>query len=246
MPDPIDTPPAAGSLSGVRVVEIGDVQGEYCGMILAGLGAEVVRIEPEQGASTRGLGPFVDDDPHPEATSALPPVAPQVMQSFHIAGEQVAFGIAAALFYRRRSGKGQRLTCAVHEAVSKSTETDLMGWVVQRQPFYRQTGRHAGPVVNSTFTLAHTKDGRWLNVLSIGARDRNLLKPFLERYGMGDQAPAEQLPEETGTRGIPGTTAAASENVEIIQRLVRRFTFDELPWQDMQEAGLLCAPVRKP
>src|SRR2546422_4693967 len=66
MPDPIDTPPAAGSLSGVRVVEIGDVQGEYCGLILAGLGAEVVRVEPARGAPTRGLGPFVDDDPHPE------------------------------------------------------------------------------------------------------------------------------------------------------------------------------------
>jgi hypothetical protein len=74
-------------------------------------------------------------------------MAPQLLHSFHIAGEQVAFGIVAALIYRCRSGAGKRLTCAVHEAVSKSTETDLMAWVVQRQPFYRQTARHAGPVV---------------------------------------------------------------------------------------------------
>ena len=352
MPEPAEVPSAdPGSLSGVRVVEIGDVQGEYCGLTLAGLGAEVVRVEPPGGAATRALGPFAGGEPHPErslhfwaynrgkksvvldlGTSAgreglavllsaadvlldstpkgyldglalgaddiaerfprlvaaritpfgddgpwagyadsdlvhlalggpllncgydprpdgsydLPPVAPQLLQSFHIAGEQVAFGIVAALIRRRRSGTGQRLTCAVHEAVAKSTETDLMAWVVQRQPYYRQTARHAGPAISQNFSLAQTKDGRWLHVISIGARDRNVLGPFLERYGMGGAISGEKAPEETGSRGIPGTTAGASENVEIIQRLVRRFTFDELPWQDMQEAGLLCAPVRKP
>jgi crotonobetainyl-CoA:carnitine CoA-transferase CaiB-like acyl-CoA transferase len=351
MPEPVENPAAdLGSLSGIRVVELGDVQGEYCGLTLAGLGAEVVRVEAPGGAATRALGPFSGDphperslhfwaynrgkksavldlgtasgrkrlhallaaadvlidstpkdyldalglaagilaerfpelivaritpfgddgpwagyagsdlvhlalsgpllncgyDPRPDGSYDLAPVAPQLLQSFHIAGEQVAFGIVAALVYRRRCGKGQRLTCAVHEAVSKSTETDLMAWVVQRQPYYRQTARHAGPAVGNDFTLAHTKDGRWLNVISIGARDRNRLRPFLERYGMGGDIPSDEAPEETGSRSIPGTTAGASENVEIIQRFVRRFTFAELPWQEMQEAGLLCAPVRKP
>ena len=340
-----------GSLSGVRVVEIGGVQGEYCGLTLSGLGAEVARVEGPEGSATRAIGPFAGDvpqaerslhfwaynrgkksvvldlasadgreqlalllsaadvlvdstprgrldalgfgagalagrfpgliaaritpfgddgpwagytgsdlvhlalggplmncgyDPRPDGSYDLPPVAPQLQQSLHITGEQVAFGIVSALLYRRRCGRGQRLTCAVHEAVAKCTETDLMGWVVQRQPYYRQTARHAGPAVGESITIAHTKDGRWLNVISIGARDRNLLKPFLARYGMGGDLPDEQAPQETATRPIPGTTAAASGNVEIIQRLVRRFTFEELPWQEMQEAGLLCAPVRKP
>ena len=339
-----------GSLSGVRVVELGDIQGEYCGLTLAGMGAEVVRVEPPDGASTRALGPFAgnrvnperslhfwaynrgkksvvlelstaagrrglcsllaaadvlidstptghvdelglggavfaerfpqlvaaritpfgDDgpwagykasdlvhlalggpllncgyDPRPDGSYDLPPVAPQLLQSFHIAGEQVAFGIVAALLHRRRSGRGQRLTCAVHEAVSKNTESDLMGWVVERQPYYRQTARHAGPVVGS-FSLAQTKDGRWLHIISIGARDRNMLRPFLERYDIGGSISDEQVAEETGSRAIPGTTPEASSTVEVLQRLVRRFTFDELPWEEMQEAGLLCAPVRKP
>ncbi|ONH22899.1 acyl-CoA transferase [Pseudofrankia asymbiotica] len=185
-------------------------------------------------------------DPRPDGHYDVAPMAPQAFHSLHITGEQVAFGIVAALVYRRRAGVGQRLSCAVHEAVSKNTETDLMAWVVQRQPYFRQTARHAGARVGEDITLAYTKDGRWLNVISIGARDRNLLGPFLQRYGLGQDLAEEKVELEVGSRSIPGTTPAASANVEIIQRLVRRFTFDTLPWQEMQEAGLLCAPVRKP
>ncbi len=54
-----------GSLAGVRVLEYGDEKGEYCGLVLAGLGAEVVKVEPPGGNATRRLGPFVDDTPDP-------------------------------------------------------------------------------------------------------------------------------------------------------------------------------------
>jgi crotonobetainyl-CoA:carnitine CoA-transferase CaiB-like acyl-CoA transferase len=47
-------------LSGLRVVEIGAELTEYCGLLLAGLGAEVVKVEPDGGCSTRGFPPFAD------------------------------------------------------------------------------------------------------------------------------------------------------------------------------------------
>jgi crotonobetainyl-CoA:carnitine CoA-transferase CaiB-like acyl-CoA transferase len=345
-----DVSEATGSLSGVRVVEIGNEQGEYCGLTLAGLGADVVKIEPPEGNSTRSIGPFAHDvagpegslffwaynrgkrsvvidvstaegqtsldrllrsadvlldstsgdllpgiglgaaqieeryphlvtaritpfgetgpwadykasdlvhlalggplmncgyDPRPDVTYDLPPMAPQAFHSFHIAGEQVVLGIIAALIYRNRTGQGQRLTCAVHEAVSKNTEIDLMYWIVQRQPVYRQMARHAMSAVDEQITIAHTKDGRWLNFSSISARDRNNIGPFLARYGM-DAGLGEAQPTEVGARDIPGTTSRASSSTEIVQRFTRKFTFEELPWQEMQEAGLLCAPIRKP
>jgi AcrR family transcriptional regulator len=98
-------------------------------------------------------------DPMPDGHYDVAPMAPQAFHSLHIAGEQVAFGVVAALVYRRRAGVGQRLSCAVHEAVSKNTETDLMAWVVQRQLYFRQTARHAGARVGEDITLAYTKDG---------------------------------------------------------------------------------------
>ena len=40
-----------GMLAGLRVIEFADELGEYCGLMLAGLGAEVVKIEPPDGSS---------------------------------------------------------------------------------------------------------------------------------------------------------------------------------------------------
>ena len=49
----------------MRVIELADELGEYCGKVLAGLGADVIKVEPPGGEKTRGYGPFYNDDPHP-------------------------------------------------------------------------------------------------------------------------------------------------------------------------------------
>ncbi|MCE2392923.1 MAG: CoA transferase [Proteobacteria bacterium] len=53
-------------LSGVRVIELADERGEFCGKLLAGLGAEVLKIEPPSGSPTRRIGPFAGDVEDPE------------------------------------------------------------------------------------------------------------------------------------------------------------------------------------
>src|SRR5262245_41849498 len=230
-PTAVDTVPARGPLTGIRVIELADEQAEYCGLTLAGLGADVVKVEPPGGSPTRRIGPFYQDivdperslffwqynrgkrsivldlqqpgdrerfsalvatadvllestprgeldglglganaltrqhptlivarvtpfgdhgpwadfkgsdlvhlalggvmmncgyDPAPDGTYDLPPIAPQMWHASHIAGEQLAFSIVAALLFRWRTGLGQQLSCAIHEAVAKSTEVDLM------------------------------------------------------------------------------------------------------------------------
>lgn len=47
-----------GMLAGLRVVEVADELAEICGLLLAGLGAEVIKVEPPEGNSTRRIGPF--------------------------------------------------------------------------------------------------------------------------------------------------------------------------------------------
>src|SRR5580698_2948093 len=54
-------PDAPGMLSGLTVIEYADETAEYCGLLLAGLGAEVIKIEPPGGASTRLIAPFQGD-----------------------------------------------------------------------------------------------------------------------------------------------------------------------------------------
>jgi crotonobetainyl-CoA:carnitine CoA-transferase CaiB-like acyl-CoA transferase len=55
-------------LRGVRVLELADELGEYCGRRLVALGADVIKIEPPGGELTRTYGPFVDDIPDPEGS----------------------------------------------------------------------------------------------------------------------------------------------------------------------------------
>jgi crotonobetainyl-CoA:carnitine CoA-transferase CaiB-like acyl-CoA transferase len=55
-----------GPLAGLRILEIADEKGQFCGKLMADLGADVIKIEPPGGMATRQVGPFLDDIPHPD------------------------------------------------------------------------------------------------------------------------------------------------------------------------------------
>src|SRR5688572_18829835 len=345
-----------GALTGLRVIELADEQAEYCGLALAGLGAEVIKVEPPGGSPTRRIGPFYEDredperslffwqynrgkrsimldlhqredrdqfralvatadvllestprgeldgsglsadtllqqfptlivarmspfgdhgpwadfkgsdlvhlalggvmmncgyDPAPGGKYDLPPIAPQMWHAYHIAGEQLAMAIIAALLFRWRTGKGQKLSCAVHEAVAKCTEVDLMSWVMRHVLVLRQTCRHARETVSPFPSIAHTKDGRWV-MANLGTRPGDVARliALAERYGMAANLSADQLAAPQGGRFIPGTAPEAAAQgthpMEVVQRFVRAFTYENIPWREAQEAGMLWAPLRKP
>src|SRR5882757_2389865 len=57
---------AVGVLDGLRIVELADERAEYAGLLLAGMGAEVIKVEPPGGSPTRTIGPFIGDDAGPD------------------------------------------------------------------------------------------------------------------------------------------------------------------------------------
>ncbi len=61
-----DASPHPGPLNGLRVLELANETGQFCGKLLGDLGADVVKIEPPGGEPCRHIGPFLDDIPDPE------------------------------------------------------------------------------------------------------------------------------------------------------------------------------------
>ncbi len=65
-PHPGDHSAMPGPLAGLRVLELADEKGQFCGKLMADLGADVLKIEPPGGQHTRLVGPFLDALPHRE------------------------------------------------------------------------------------------------------------------------------------------------------------------------------------
>ena len=53
-------------LEGCRALDLTDHNGYLCGMILADLGVDVIKVEPPRGDAGRNMGPFWHDDPNAE------------------------------------------------------------------------------------------------------------------------------------------------------------------------------------
>jgi crotonobetainyl-CoA:carnitine CoA-transferase CaiB-like acyl-CoA transferase len=348
-------------LNSIRVIELADELGEYCGKVLAGLGADVIKVEPLGGETTRGYGPFYGDEPGPNrsiyfwhynfgkrgvtidleteigreqfrklAASAdvvidtrprnyleglglgydrlkvdnpgliyarispfgddgpwadyvgsdlvhlalggvtmncgydpmptgeydTPPIAPQMWQSYHIAGEIMAMQVVAALIRRLSTGRGQKLTTSVHEAVSKNTETDLPDWIYSRRPHQRLTCRHSFPLSQVTTEgeagsvttpgISATKDGRWVlpyrtYLPGAGGALEDTVK-VLQGFGMEDDLGDEKYRDADYVRR-PEVTRHISA---VIDRFVASFLYDRDIWRAGQEQGLAWAPVRRP
>lgn len=341
------TPEFRQFLGGLRVVEIGNELGEYCGKVLAGLGADVVRIEKPGGDETRANGPFYHDeahpdrslyfwhynlgkrsvvldldtaegqgeakrlmaaadividsrsrgyfaergldydsikavnpglvwtritpfgdtgpwadfeasdliqlalggvmdncgyDPEPDGTYDTPPVAPQMWQSYQIAGELAVISILGALCYRLDSGVGQKIDTSVHEAVATNTETDTPSWIYLAMKHRRQTCRNSMPINSDLPSIAMTKDGRWL-------------LPYRTYAGTGGSVvvdgngPTAQLLREFGAEADidePGAVVTPERLTELTDKLISRLLYNRDLWRRGQELGMPWAPIRRP
>jgi len=334
-------------LGGLRVLEIGNELGEYCGKVLAGLGADVVRVERPDGDETRSYGPFYRDEPHPErslyfwhynlgkrsavldldspagkgdltrllasadivvdsqprgyfaergldydslkaanprliwaritpfgddgpwaeyeasdliqlalggvmdncgydpepdGTYDTPPIAPQMWQSYQLAGELTVISILGALYNRLSSGKGQHIATSVHEVVSSNTETDTPNWIYLAMKHRRQTCRNSMPMHSDMPSIALTKDGRWL-------------LPYRTYAGTGGRevvdgnGPTAQLLRDYGMQGEidkPGAVVTPERLTELTDKLIGRLLYDRDLWRKGQELGMPWAPIRRP
>ncbi len=54
----IEDSPLPGPLAGLRILELADETGQFCGKLLGDLSADIVKVEPPGGEPCRRIGPF--------------------------------------------------------------------------------------------------------------------------------------------------------------------------------------------
>src|SRR6478672_9232754 len=292
----------AGALAGIRVIELADEQAEYCGLTLAGLGADVIKVEPPGGNSTRRIGPFYEDKEDIErslffwqynrgkrsivldldqekdrerfcALIATADVLLETTPKGYLDGlglgidtlrKQVPQLIVARVTPFGDEGpwshfKGCDLVhlalgdvmmnCGYDPAPGGKYDLPPIAPQMWHALVMRQTCRHAREGISPSPSIAHTKDGRWV-MAALGNREDEVkrLTELLGGYGI-DADDLDQTAMPQGARFVPGTgpmNRKRDRGMEAVCRFVRAFTYENVPWREAQEAGMLWAPLRKP
>ena len=187
-------------------------------------------------------------DPDPFGHYETPPIAPQMWQSYQIAGEMTAMSILGALDYRLSTGRGQHLSTSVHEAVSKSTELDMPNWVFLRLPHHRHTCRHSTPETSPVAAIAMTKDGRWIfpykTYAGGGSASRQRWKAnlqLLKQFGM-----EADLEDPKYATEYQDSREAFDHMATLTNKLIGAVMYDRDLWRQAQKLGLTWAPIRHP
>jgi crotonobetainyl-CoA:carnitine CoA-transferase CaiB-like acyl-CoA transferase len=182
-------------------------------------------------------------DPDPTGFYETPPIAPQMWLAYQTAGELAVMSVLAALHHRLATGHGQYLSSSIHQANAANTELDIPSWVGLRVPVVRQTGRHARATLTAR-AIAPTKDGRYISPYATYTRRFPTTWPLdialLRKYGMQEDLDDPRWEDDAYRTDNQGHVA------DVMDRLIRRMTYDSGLWQEMLEAGATWAPVRRP
>ena len=52
------------ALADLRVLDLTDLKGALCAKLFGDMGADVIKVEPPGGDSSRAIGPFLNNQPH--------------------------------------------------------------------------------------------------------------------------------------------------------------------------------------
>jgi len=124
---PSTSTPSRGALTGIRVIELADEQAEYCGLTLAGLGADVVKVEPP-AAAPRAVSVPSTKTGGPRALPVLLAVQPREALDRARSAPAGPPGPIRALFHRARTGEGQWIDASQSEVGLFINGTTILDW----------------------------------------------------------------------------------------------------------------------
>jgi len=178
--------PKSGPLAGMRVIELAHIMaGPACGVMLADMGADVIKVEKPTGDDSRRFVPpkvgdesaaymMMNRNKRGISLDLKDPAAVEVLRTLLADADIVvdAMGICAALANRVQTGRGQKVDTSLFEAAIVQTY-----W---QSAIAFATGQKPEPLgsahpINAPYQAFQTSDG-WIN---IGAANQSNWLRFL-------------------------------------------------------------------
>ncbi|MBJ22771.1 MAG: CoA transferase [Deltaproteobacteria bacterium] len=170
-----------------------------------------------------------------DGSQDTPPIAPQMWQAYHLAGDHAAIGVLAALHHRMSTGEGQRIDISIHQVCSVTTEMDVPTWIYNK-----------AAIPSFGFRYTPTRDGRYmlagLQVPGMGmgtGASFDALVDVLKKHGGAADLTDEKFRD-------PAVQAAEANHIQEVTRELVMTTNMEDVWNDAQQRGQMWAPIRKP
>jgi crotonobetainyl-CoA:carnitine CoA-transferase CaiB-like acyl-CoA transferase len=180
-------------------------------------------------------------NPKEDGSYDTPPIAPQMWHAYHIAGNQAFIATVGALIGRETTGQGEMIDVPIHQAVSVCTEIDVPYWIYNQTACYRQTGRHAQPVVGAEVQFL-TQDGRYSIVLpNPFPGGYETLVSFLDDKGHVGDLSDDKYADPNNRKGMK----FARHFADVQADCVAAFEMEEI-WRDAQSRGIPWSPIRVP
>jgi crotonobetainyl-CoA:carnitine CoA-transferase CaiB-like acyl-CoA transferase len=170
----------------------------------------------------------------------IPPILPGGGQSYHVAASFAFNAILLALLERQRTGQGQTIDAAVHDALAVTVEMSNPYWFYNKTLVRRQTCRHAAPVLTQP-AIFRCADGRWVYFVLVIAEAKawGALTGWMDRYGLALDLTEPKFEDASYRRA----------NFSYIQGIVESFAAildAQTFFQEAQEAGLPVGAIYAP
>src|SRR5216684_854711 len=246
----IRRPPIQRPLDGMLVLDLGQIyNGPYCGLQLGFMGARVHKINPRLvygGSSGFGLdGPYRDlaaMDVTIQAMSGItnatgdadgPPTKAGAAVCDFLAGIHLCAGILGALVQRERTGQGQRVEVAMHEAAVIALASALGAVMDGDDSVPHRTGNRHPALAMAPYNTYPCSDG-YVAIFTSAERHWHSMCRLLGR---------PELLENPTYSTTPGRAKHMAEIDDIISAWTIERSKDEI-LKLLNEAHVPCAPVK--